>query len=247
MEESRGGVCACLIPGRWPPSRLTDYRSLILPRRWITHQRSSVNHQSPLNSHYRQQHPPYNTHVITHTHAHRDAHIRRGCSTDLGGDEFCWRINSNSARTPPLLAACTSPCLPDSLVPPTHLSLLSLTSLSPRRFFGAPLSVGLLPPLCSSSFFTVSFCLHVVSKSLSPSPTPSRFVPRLDISLPCRAGPSCRPGSTRRANHRWHFKRRRIKWLAVVPGRAEAPLVQRLYPPSRHRHLSAVPAAKRTG
>lgn len=113
LQEEKQRECICFIPselrrgGLWAGWQITghscchgDCRGW---RRWITHQRSSVNHQSPLTFHHRHRSPTPRTRILTHTHA-----LEEDTAQNLAGDEFCWRINSNSVRTPPPLIACSS-------------------------------------------------------------------------------------------------------------------------------------------
>lgn len=91
--------------GLWAGWQITGhsccYRDCRVWRRWITHQRSSVNHQSPLTSHHRHRHPLTGSHSCTRT-------LEEDTAQNLTRDEFCWRINSNSERTPPPVISCSS-------------------------------------------------------------------------------------------------------------------------------------------
>lgn len=185
LQEEKQRECICFIPselrrgGLWAGWQITghscchgDCRGW---RRWITHQRSSVNHQSPLTFHHRHRSPTPRTRILTHTHA-----LEEDTAQNLAGDEFCWRINSNSVRTPPPLIACSS------LSRPLFLSFFSHSHIS--LYLSFHWQPSFLSPSCSFLTFFFSslhLCVLLVTELIS---SPLCFVPERYISLLCLAG-----------------------------------------------------------
>lgn len=156
-------------------------------RRWITHQRSSVNHQSPLTSHYRHRHPHPPPLFFSQTHILTHAHIRRGCSTKSHGTSSADESTQTLQERRPLLYLAPL-CLSAFLFPPAPLSSLTPTYHFTCHFTTSLLSCHLLlSPLPSSALFSISLHPRVLQVAQFIS-TPLCFVPQWHISLLCLAG-----------------------------------------------------------
>lgn len=213
-KKSRGSVYVSShrAAERWPLSRVTDYRSLMLPRRLP--RLAEMNHPSAffckpsITSDFSPQtstpppptHPPY-----THSHTFLHTHIRRGYSTK---SHRGWVLLTNQLKlcenTAPsyilLLFVCQplssrSPCLSHS-----HISLYMSCQCQPSFLSPAPLSI--LPLLCFPFLF----------RSSSP---PHCALYHSGISVSCVSLGISLPSTTEQANHCWHFKRHWIKWPTV--------------------------------
>ena len=143
-EHRRGGL--------WAGWQITGhsccYRDCCCWRRWITHQHSSVSHQSPLTSHHRHRCPTPQTHLLTH--------ISSGCGTKSHSgwapltDQLKLRENATPSYILLLSISRTLSSFLFSLSPTYHLnchfggSLLLCRMLLPRLFSHFPTSL-LLP------------------------------------------------------------------------------------------------------
>lgn len=183
-KKSKGSVYvsspqSCGEVASEPLSRVTDYRSLMLPRRLP--RLAEMNHPSAffckpsITSDFSHRSPTPRTRILTHTHA-----LEEDTAQNLAGDEFCWRINSNSVRTPPPLIACSSlsAVLFSSFFSHSHMSLYLSFHWQPS----------FLSPSCSFLTFFFSslhLCVLLVTELIS---SPLCFVPQRYISLLCLAG-----------------------------------------------------------
>lgn len=213
-KKGTGCVLSRGAAERWPLSRVTDYRSLMLPRRlpWL----AEMNHPSAfsckpsITSDFSLQTPAPHP-VYTHTHLHTlaaDTAARSHSGWVLLTNQLKLRENAAPSSIPLLSISRTLLSLFFSLTPTFHfychfsLSLLLCHLLLPHLFF----------------FFSLFLYISASSQSQSSSP------PRSSL---CHSGisvsrvshwPSCCPAQQKKANHCWHFKRHWIKWLTV--GRA---------------------------
>lgn len=177
-------------------------------RRWITHQRSSVNHQSPLTSHYRHRHPPLfftDTHTYTHT-------LEEDAAQNLTGRDLLTsqlKLCENTAPSDILHLSVFQPSSfssRSSLITPTYHSTCHFSaSLLFCHLLLSPLS----PLLCFPFLF-----IPASSKSHSSSP-PHCALYHSGISVSCVSLGISLPSTTEQANHCWHFKRHWIKWPTV--------------------------------
>lgn len=152
--------------------------------RWITHHRSSVNHQSPLTSHHRHQHPlpPPQTCIVTHTHTRT---LEEDTAQNLTGDKFCWRINSNCENAASSYILLLSVYQPSSFLPllshlsQPHTSLHLSVQCQPSFFVtcASPSPMLCFPFLFSAS--STSYAVHLHPIVLSP---------KWYISLLCLSG-----------------------------------------------------------
>lgn len=164
-------------------------------RRWITHQCSSLNHQSPLTSHHRHWHP------LTRTHTRARAHSRKGYRTK---SHRGWVLLTNHLKLWENAAPCYIPLL-SVCESSASLPLLSLPHVSsPVIAVSAVLFLTCFSLTCFALF---SIPLHL-RVHLHPSVPGTTVVHQSHVlhSL---------PSATERANHCWHFKRHGIKWPTV--------------------------------
>lgn len=118
-------------------------------QRWITHQRSSVNHQSPLTSHYRHWCPPTPPTPCTHTYTHTLTHISSGWAAKSHSG---WVLLTNQPKVCENAAPSYTP------LPSTSRSLLSLSFLSLPHFTSTVISVS---ALCFVTYSSLTFFLPV--------------------------------------------------------------------------------------
>lgn len=175
LEEEKQRECVPTSDGLWVWWQITGHSCCHRDRRgswrWITHQRSSVNHQSPLTPRHR--HPP----PSSRNHLHRLAvlHIRRGCRKI---SRSRWVVLTNQPErtcTPPPPCSILFLYQPSFSFPLFPAVLLHNTSDSaPALFFLSPFALPrlLFPP----------FLIFLSSNVHSPSPPPVS-VPPQRISL----------------------------------------------------------------
>lgn len=185
LQEEKQRECICFIPselrrgGLWAGWQITghscchgDCRGW---RRWITHQRSSVNHQSPLTFHHRHRSPTPRTRILTHTR------IRRGYSTK---SRRGWVLLTNQLELCENTAPSYSLLL--SVSRPLFLSFFSHSHIS--LYLSFHWQPSFLSPSCSFLTFFFSslhLCVLLVTELIS---SPLCFVPQRYISLLCLAG-----------------------------------------------------------
>lgn len=223
-DESRGSVYVSSRGDaeRWPLSRVTDYRSLMLPRRLP--RLAEMNHPSAffckpsITSDFPATDTaaaalPTDTHSYTHT-------LEEDTAQNLtGGTSSADESTQTLRERRPL-----SHILHLSVYQPSSFLSLSLFLSSPSalayhftcHFCASLLFCHLLLSLAFSSVFHPSSSPRS-SKSRSSSP-PRCALYHSGISV-SRVWPGISlPSTTEQANHCWHFKRLWIKWLTVCRG-----------------------------
>lgn len=189
---------------RWPLSRVTDYRSLMLPRRLP--RQAEMNHPSAffckpsITPDF-----PAQTPTIRSRHTYLHARIRRGYSTESHGG-----ISSadESTQTPwerrPPLKSCLL-CSPLSSLSLPHITSPVISAAASFSFFLVT---------CSLLTFYPSLFIPASSQSQGSSP-PHCALYHSGISVSCVSLGISLPSSTEQANHCWHFKSHWIKWPTV--------------------------------